>query len=54
MGHPVELRFNFFTYEVLTHALVEGGHTIEQITHRAPYPGVEVETDRLYASAVAP
>jgi SAM-dependent methyltransferase len=53
-GIPVSLRFNFFTYEQLTRALRDGGFAVEQITHRAPYPGVEVETDRLYASATAP
>jgi SAM-dependent methyltransferase len=53
-GIPVSLRFNFFTYEQLTRALRDGGFVVEQITHRASYPDVEVETDRLYASATAP
>lgn len=51
-GIPVALRFTFFTYEDLKAALLEAGFTIEQITHRPPYPDVEVETDRLYATAV--
>lgn len=50
-GIPVSLRFNFFTYGELTCALRDGGLVIEQITHRAPYPDVEVDTDRLYAIA---
>jgi SAM-dependent methyltransferase len=53
-GIPVALRFHFFTYEQLTTALLEADFTIEQITHRAPYPEVEVDTNRLYASAIAP
>jgi SAM-dependent methyltransferase len=52
-GIPVALRFHFFTYDQLTAALLEAGFTIEQITHRAPNPDVEVETDRLYASGIA-
>jgi SAM-dependent methyltransferase len=52
-GIPVALRFQFFTYDQLTAALLEASFTIEQITHRAPNPNVEVETDRFYASAIA-
>jgi SAM-dependent methyltransferase len=52
-GIPVALRFTFFTYEDVKAALLEAGFTIEQITHRAPYPEVEVETERLYATAVS-
>jgi SAM-dependent methyltransferase len=50
-GIPVELEFNFFSYEQLTRAFRAAGFAIEQITHRAPYPEVEVATDRLYALA---
>jgi SAM-dependent methyltransferase len=50
-GVPVELQFTFFTYEQLKAALLDARLTIEQITHRSPYPGVEVETERLYAMA---
>jgi SAM-dependent methyltransferase len=53
-GIPVNLQFNFFTYEELTAALLDAGFAIEQITHRAPYPAVEAATDRLYATAIAP
>jgi SAM-dependent methyltransferase len=53
-GIPVNLRFTFFTYDELTAALLDAGFAIEQVTHRAPYPGVEVATDRLYATAIAP
>lgn len=53
-GIPVALRFNFFTYDQLTAALLEAGFAIEQVTHRAQYPDVEVATDRLYATAIAP
>jgi hypothetical protein len=35
---PVGLEFNFFTYNHLTRALLEARFTIEQITHRSPYP----------------
>ncbi len=52
-GIPVTLEFNFFTYQQLTGALLEARFTIEQIPHRAPYLGVEVATDRLYAIAIA-
>jgi SAM-dependent methyltransferase len=52
-GIPVTLQFNFFTQQQLTGALLEACFTIEQIAHRAPYPEVEVATDRLYATAVA-
>jgi hypothetical protein len=50
-GVPVELQFTFFTYEQLKAALLDARLTIEKITHRSPYPGVEVETERLYAMA---
>jgi hypothetical protein len=53
-GIPVNLQFNFFTYDELTAALLDAGFAIEQITPRAPYPGVEAATDRLYATAMAP
>jgi SAM-dependent methyltransferase len=53
-GIPVELRFNFFSYEQLKQALLDADLEVEQITHRPPYVGVEAETDRLYATAVAP
>jgi SAM-dependent methyltransferase len=52
-GIPVTLQFNFFTREQLTAVLLQAGFTIEQISHRAPYPEVEVATDRLYITAVA-
>lgn len=52
-GVPVELEFNFFSYQQLTTALLEAGFAIDQIIHRAPYPKVEVATDRLYAVAIA-
>jgi SAM-dependent methyltransferase len=53
-GIPVALRFNFLTHEQLQQALHESGLAIDQITRRAPYPEVEVETNRLYATATAP
>jgi SAM-dependent methyltransferase len=46
-GIPVALRFNFFTHEQVTVALLDAGFAIEQLTRRAPNPDVEVETDRL-------
>jgi SAM-dependent methyltransferase len=52
-GIPISLQYNFFTYEQITDALRASDFTIETITHRAPYPDIEVETDRLYASAIA-
>jgi SAM-dependent methyltransferase len=52
-GIPVALRFNFFTYDQVTFALQTSNFAIESITHRAPYPEIEVETNRLYASATA-
>jgi SAM-dependent methyltransferase len=53
-GIPVTLEFNFFTRDQLAASLHEAGFSIEQLTQRAPYPGVEVETNRLYASAIRP
>ena len=53
-GIPVNLQFNFFTHEQLTAALLATGFTIEHMTHRAPYPEIEVATDRLYATATTP
>jgi SAM-dependent methyltransferase len=52
-GIPVALRFNFLTREQLEQALHVSAFAIDQITHRAPYPEVEVETNRLYATATA-
>jgi SAM-dependent methyltransferase len=52
-GIPVELKFTFFTRQQLTAALEASNFTIEHITHRAPYPEVEVATSRLYATATA-
>jgi SAM-dependent methyltransferase len=52
-GIPVALQFNFFTREQLAAALLQASFTIEQVSHRAPYPEVEVATDRLYVTAVA-
>lgn len=52
-GIPVSLDFHFFTHEQITTALQDGHFAIEHITHRAPYPETEVETNRLYASAAA-
>lgn len=53
-GIPVDLEFTFFTYDEVSAALRHAGFAIEQITHRDPYPAVEVATDRLYATAIAP
>jgi SAM-dependent methyltransferase len=53
-GIPVTLSFTFFTSEQLTAALRAAGFAIERIDSRPPYVGVEVETTRLYATAVAP
>lgn len=50
-GIPIALQFNFFTREQIAGALRENDFTIESIAHRSPYPEVEVETDRLYATA---
>jgi SAM-dependent methyltransferase len=52
-GIPVELEFKFFSCDELVNALTEAGFAVEQIIHRAPYPEVEVATDRLYALAIA-
>jgi SAM-dependent methyltransferase len=51
-GIPISLEFNFFTRDQLTASLLESRFSIEEIVHRAPYPDVEAETDRLYVSAV--
>lgn len=52
-GIPISLQFNFFTHDQIADALRASGFTIKALTHRAPYPGVEVETYRLYATATA-
>jgi SAM-dependent methyltransferase len=53
-GIPVSLQFNFFTRPEIEVALTRAGFTIDEIVRREPYLGVEVETDRLYALAIAP
>jgi SAM-dependent methyltransferase len=53
-GIPVSLKFNFFTQPQIEAALTQAGFAIDDILHREPYVGVEVETDRLYAMAIAP
>jgi SAM-dependent methyltransferase len=53
-GIPIALQFNFFTHDQLSAALLEARFEIEQITRRAPYPEIEVATDRLYATAINP
>jgi SAM-dependent methyltransferase len=52
-GTPVALEFSFFTRGQLEGALLKAGFAIEEIIQRAPYPDVEVATERLYASAIA-
>jgi SAM-dependent methyltransferase len=52
-GIRVDLEFTFFSYDQLSSALRAAHFAIEEITHRAPDPEVEVATDRLYALAVA-
>jgi SAM-dependent methyltransferase len=53
-GIPVSLQFNFFTRPEIEVALTRAGLAIDEIVHREPYLGVEVETDRIYATAIAP
>jgi SAM-dependent methyltransferase len=52
-GIPFTLKFNFFTQEQIAVALANAGFTSCEFVRRPPYPGVEVETNRLYASATA-
>jgi SAM-dependent methyltransferase len=50
----VDLDFHFFEREQIDAALVAAGLDVERIVERDPYPGVEVETERLYALATKP
>jgi hypothetical protein len=53
-GIPVQLRFNFFTYEQVKQALTAAGLEVQQIIHRPPYREAEADTERLYALATNP
>ena len=48
---PVELDFHFLPVESVTAALAQAQFTIEAITQRAPYPGVEHPSQRAYMLA---
>lgn len=52
-GVRVELRFNFFSREQVETALAAAGFHVEEVRRRAPYAGVEAETNRLYVIASA-
>jgi SAM-dependent methyltransferase len=50
-GVGVDLDFNFFEPEMIEEILTEAGLLVERIINRAPYPGVEVDTQRFYVRA---
>lgn len=50
-GRPVHLDFVFFSVAEMTGYLRETGFTVEQVTEREPYPGVEAPTRRAYILA---
>jgi SAM-dependent methyltransferase len=50
----VTLDFRFFQPGTLAGALRAAGLTVEETLTRAPYPGVEVETERIYLRARRP
>jgi ubiquinone/menaquinone biosynthesis C-methylase UbiE len=47
----VNLDFRFFTTQEMSGWLIQAGFTIVAITERAPYPDVEVQTERAYIRA---
>lgn len=53
-GHPVTLDFVFFEREQLAPAIEQAGLCVTFVLERSPYPGVEVETQRLYVGAGKP
>jgi SAM-dependent methyltransferase len=50
-GVGVDLDFRFFEPEVIENVLTGAGLVIERVIHRAPYPGVEADTQRFYIQA---
>lgn len=50
-GTPVDIDFLFFTRDEIEHRLIDAGFTIVESHERAPYAGVEVETQRCYILA---
>jgi SAM-dependent methyltransferase len=47
-GQMVDVTFYFYSREELEQAFLQAGFKIAQITVRAPYPNVELETQRAY------
>ncbi len=47
----VSLDFRFFTTQEMTDWLTQAGFTILAVTERAPYPDIEVQTERVYIRA---
>jgi SAM-dependent methyltransferase len=52
-GAAVDVSFRFFDPAWLTAELDRAGFTLEALTHRQPYPGAEVATERAYLLARA-
>lgn len=50
-GQPVNLDFRFFTTQAMTDWLTQAGFAILAVTERAPYPDIEVQTERVYIRA---
>ncbi|MCW1967839.1 MAG: class I SAM-dependent methyltransferase [Anaerolineae bacterium] len=53
-GRPVNVTFYFYTRDELEQSFIEAGFWLEQVSTRAPYPNVEVETQRAYLLAQVP
>lgn len=53
-GHAVQLDFVFFQPEEMADYLRTAGFDIEEVIERAPYPEVEVQTQRAYIFARKP
>jgi len=50
-GEAVSLDFHFFTTQAMCAWLAAGGFTVVSLTERAPYPEIEVQTQRAYILA---
>jgi SAM-dependent methyltransferase len=53
-GVEVDLEFRFFEPEVIGTVLTGAGLIVERIISRAPYPGIEADTQRFYVRARKP
>jgi ubiquinone/menaquinone biosynthesis C-methylase UbiE len=52
-GAQVDVSFRFFDPEWLSGELDRAGFAVEAVTHRQPYPGAEIATERVYFLARA-